>query len=444
MGKLKKIQIVLMIIVLMLCNNEEMAFASKLNYKNNENIIIGTKLSYGELEERIVKNIKNVKIEKKEEFNEDMYLVTIASDRDTDDIMQEIDNDNKVDFVQKDYELENGDQVFSRSEMGNDIDELFNYQWGLNNFGQLMGDYGIEGIDINILKAWEITQGRENVIVGILDTGIDIEHDDLKDAIYVNKNEIPNNNIDDDNNGYIDDVSGWDFVNDDKSVYDDFNEDLHGTFVAGIIGARKNNIGICGVAPKIKIIPLKVLHGEKGKTSNAIKAIEYAEKIGVNIINCSWGGEVYNEALKRKMENSNILFICSSGNEGLNLNEKKMYPTCFESENILSVGAINNKGDWGEFANYGKSVDVAAPGVLTISTIPQNGYHILSGTSFAAPYVTGIAALLKSMYKDINGIAIKNRIENNVIIDEKLKEKVKTCGRVDAYRALINEKGRCE
>jgi len=266
----------------------------------------------------------------------------------------------------------------------------------------------------------------------------------LKEAVYINKNEIPNNNVDDDNNGYVDDISGWDFINDDKSVYDDFNEDLHGTFVAGIISARKNNVGICGVAPKVKIIPLKILHGEKGKTSNAIKAIEYAEKMGVEIMNCSWGGNEYNEALKRKMESSNIIFICSSGNEGANLNEKKVYPTCFENKNVLSVGAINNKGEWADFANYGKNVDVAAPGVLIISTIPQNRYHILSGTSFAAPYVTGIATLLKSVVVDIKGEEIKNVIEKSVIVDEKLKEKVKTCGRVDAYRALINENGRCE
>jgi len=179
-------------------------------------------------------------------------------------------------------------------------DPMFNLQWGLKNTGQdIDGQKGIPGIDINVMKAWQITKGSPDVVVGVLDTGIDISHQDLKKNIFVNKAEIPNNGIDDDKNGYVDDVNGWDFANDDKTVFDDEYLDAHGTHVTGIIAADDDKTGIIGVAPDVKVLPLKFIEAE-GLVSDVIEAIEYGKKMGVKIFNCSWAMEDYNKALELK------------------------------------------------------------------------------------------------------------------------------------------------
>jgi len=146
-----------------------------------------------------------------------------------------------------------------RKELKKPDDPMFKKQWGLHNTGQSIEEQkGTRGIDIDILKAWQITKGSPNVVVGVLDTGIDINHNDLMRNIFINKLEIDNNGVDDDNNGYIDDLNGWDFANNDKTVFDDLYVDAHGTHIAGIIAAKSNNsIGISGVAPDAKILPLK-------------------------------------------------------------------------------------------------------------------------------------------------------------------------------------------
>ena len=366
------------------------------------------------------------------EKDKTVELLELGNEVDINQVVDEFKRNTDVEYVQPNYKL-------YTNTVPSDI--KFNEQWALYNIGQAINSQiGVQGIDINIVKAWDITLGSQDVIVGILDTGIDINHEDLRDNIYVNLNEIPNNGIDDDNNGYVDDISGWDFFNQDNLVYDSYDLDNHGTHVAGIVAAKSNELGISGVAPNVKVLPLKFINGEYGYTSDAIEAIEYAKTIGIKIINCSWGSPNYNYALKETIDNSDILFICAAGNYGQDVNLNPIYPACFNSENIISVGAINNKGELAYFSNYGEGIDIAAPGVDILSTVPENEYKMMSGTSMAAPHVTGVAALMLSIDSDGQVNDLKNKIIENVTPIETLIDQVNTSGIINGYNSLVNNR----
>lgn len=356
-----------------------------------------------------------------------LEILEIDETIDSNQVITEFKSNPNVEYAQANFELLL-DSV--------PTDPSFNQQWGLYNSGQsISGSSGSKGVDINILPAWNITYGSGSVVIGVLDSGIDISHIDLANNIYLNNMDISNNGVDEDNNGFIDDTNGWDFSNNDSSVYDSSINDAHGTHVAGIISASANNEGICGVAPNIKILPLKFVNGNSGYTSDAIEAIEYANQMGVKIINCSWSSPTYNLALKDTMSFSDILFICSAGNNG---NSTAVYPASFGLSNILSVAAIDNKGTLATFSNFGTSIDVAAPGVNIFSTMPNNTYAFQSGTSMAGPFVTGIAALIKSQNPSILAKDITLKIKNNVTTSKILRGKVATSGRVNAYMSLTH------
>lgn len=200
-------------------------------------------------------------------------------------------------------------------------------------------------IDANVPDAWKISKG-EGIVVAVIDTGVDITQEDLLNNIWVNTAEIPDNKFDDDGNGYIDDINGWNFINETNQVHDqnNENEEIHGTHIAGIIAAEdNNNIGITGVAPDAKILPLKVFNNGIAYTSDIISAIEYAESMGVKIVNCSWGSVNDNPALKEAINNSNILFVCASGNSHVNIDSCPIYPASYDNENIITVASINDK-----------------------------------------------------------------------------------------------------
>ncbi|WP_157890125.1 S8 family serine peptidase [Paenibacillus sp. DMB5] len=350
---------------------------------------------------------------------------------DIDKVISELNNDPNVEFAQKNYIL---------YPTLVPTDEQFNSQWALSNEGQyISGQIGLTGIDVEAEKAWDITTGKKDIIIGVLDTGIDINHPDLKDNIYINKNEIPGNGIDDDKNGYIDDISGFDFFNKDATVYDKADLDLHGTHISGIIAASSNNYGISGISPNVEILPLKFINGSYGYTSDALEAIEYAKKVGVKIINASWGGEDYNPALESAINDSGILFVGSAGNNGADSSIQPNYPASFNLPNVISVTAVDNKGELAPFSNYGAKVDIAAPGVSILSTIPDNKYAMLSGTSMAAPYVAGTAALLYSIDDSMTPLEAKAKITENGLKLLSLKTKVKSESMLNSYNALNNE-----
>jgi len=257
--------------------------------------------------------------------------------------------------------------------------------WGLHNTGQTGGG---SDKDIDGPEAWDLLTGSKDVLVGIIDTGIDRNHEDLSENMWTNPNEIAGNGVDDDQNGYIDDIHGWDFYNNDNNPHDD---NSHGTHCAGTIGAVGNNgKGVVGVSWKVSMVGLKFLGGSGGGyLSDGIKSIAYATKIGVDLTSNSWGGGGYSSSMKTAIDEAaaaGIGFVAAAGNHAGDNDAYPSYPASYESENVISVGAHDHFAKSAYFSCYGKtSVDLFAPGVNILSTIPGNGYASYSGTSMAHP-----------------------------------------------------------
>lgn len=314
--------------------------------------------------------------------------------------------------------------------------------WAFDNPGYYTHYYGsfpvtlpaTEGIDINLWDAWEnyplSKEETRTIIIAIIDTGVDYLHPDLKDQMWVNPNEIPDNGIDDDGNGYVDDIYGWDFYNNDASVChysktehgytaDPDDNDNHGTHIAGIIAATANNsIGISGAASNVnvKIMSLKIHGGSSssGSVANAIKAIRYAETMGADICNLSWGTVNYNQALELTIRESSMLFITAAGNNGLNTNSTPVFPASLRLQNLISVAYINCDGYLDISSNYGVStVDIAAPGKDIYSTL-VGSYGYSSGSSMAAPYITSLAAMIYAYQDNIYPSQVKEIIINTM------------------------------
>lgn len=379
----------------------------------------------------------------KESLTEDLGIYEINNGETVRKTIEDLMENDSIEYAQPNY-------LYRLLSFPND--EYFDKLWGFHNTENA-------GIDINIIDAWNITKGKEEIVVAVIDDGINIEHPDLKENIWINKGEIEGNEIDDDGNGYVDDINGWDFANDCNTIYDEKDGDYHGTHVAGIIAASANDIGVIGVAPNIKIMPLKFINGKTGTTTDAVKAIEYAKENGADIVNCSWGEELGEDdmSLKNAIEDSGLLFICAAGNKGMDNDVNPVYPASLDCENIISVAAMDNKGKLASFSNYGSiTVDIGAPGSNILSTIPEdipeevkdkyvtvvdavyedNLYGYISGTSMATPHVTGIAALLKSKNHDLTPLSIKNAIIESIKSIDNLKDRTVSGGMADAYEAL--------
>jgi subtilisin family serine protease len=304
--------------------------------------------------------------------------------------------------------------------------------YGLNNIGQTGGT---PGADISAESAWDGTTGSRDVVVAVIDSGIDYAHEDLAGNIFINDNEIPGNGMDDDNNGYVDDVHGWDFINDDNDPFDDNG---HGTHVAGTIGAvGDNGLGIAGVSWEVSILPLKFLNASgSGSTSDAVTAIEYAITMGADVVNASWGGSGYSLTLRGAIEEAataDILVVASAGNDGRDIDLSPHYPASYLTPNIVAVAATDHSDDLASFSNFGpNAVDLTAPGVATLSTVPA-GYGFKNGTSMAAPHVAGAACLIRAAGPDIGVMELKQRLLDFADPVADLAGKVLTGGRLNAY-----------
>lgn len=300
-------------------------------------------------------------------------------------------------------------------------------------------------------EAWAAGHtGSTNVYVGVVDEGAMFNHADLKGNI---KNPVELNGIagvDDDGNGFVDDIHGWDFVSNNNSTYDGTQDD-HGTHVSGTIGAKgANGIGVAGVCWKIKIINAKFLGTTGGTTANAVKAIDYITNLKIidhyNIVatNNSWGGGGYSQALYdaiNRANTQNILFVAAAGNggsDGIGDNNDVVpnYPSNYDLPNVIAVAAITSTGGLASFSNYGATtVDLGAPGVGIYSTLPGSGgtstYGSYSGTSMATPHVTGAAALYASTHPGATAAQIKAAILNSTISTPSLSGKTVTGGRLN-------------
>lgn len=309
----------------------------------------------------------------------------------------------------------------------------------------------VQGIDINISPAWELydssTEEHRPVIVAVLDTGIDLTHPELKDAIWVNEDEIPGDGIDNDGNGYVDDVNGWNFFDHTNQISGGRDAD-HGTHAAGTIAALRKGLGIAGIADQnyVKIMPVQVLGTTFGigEEEAVIQAIRYAEANGASICNLSFGTELYYPNLEQVMRDSQMLFVVSAGNgdaegNGVNIDEGKLmdYPASFHLPNVISVANLMFDGSLAKSSNYGAgSVDIAAPGTYIVSTIAHGGYGFMTGTSMSAPMVTGVAAMVYSYRKDLSLQDVKQVILASARKLEGMEGKLSSGGMLDAYGAL--------
>lgn len=335
-------------------------------------------------------------------------------------------------------------------------DAKFDQLWSLHNTGQQAGS---ADADINALGGWKIQNESRSIGVAIIDTGVDWGHEDLTDNIWQNLGEDfdqdghvlewdgekmifdpgDENGIDDDGNGYVDDFVGWDFKNNDNNPYDDQG---HGTHVAGIIGANGNNkIGVVGVTWQVQMAAIKFIGKNRGgKTSDAIRAIDYVKKMGFPISNLSWGGSHYSRALLAALKNTNEkeqLFVIAAGNNGLDNDKIATYPASYQLDNIISVAATNRNDQLSSLSNYGAtSVDIVAPGIDIFSTFPNNKYGTYSGTSMAAPHVTGACALLWEYAPDKSATIIKQDLLKTADPLPAINDKILTGGRLNLERLL--------
>lgn len=311
----------------------------------------------------------------------------------------------------------------------------------------LWGLTGTNGVAAS--SAWDTTTGSDDVVVAIIDTGIDYTHQDLAANVWVNPLEIPDNGIDDDGNGVVDDVHGVNYSGNGRPVGDPFDDNSHGTHVAGTIGAIGNNgVGVVGVNWHVKIMALKFLGANgSGSTSAAIQALNYlidlkSRGINVKVVNNSWGGGGDSPALREAIQRSGdagILFTAAAGNSGQNIEETPQYPAAYSLPNMLKVAAIDRDGNLAYFSNYGaRLVDIAAPGVDILSTVPGNQYASYSGTSMATPHVTGVAALYLSNHPDASVAEIKDAILSGGRDLASVTGLVASGRTLDAQRAVLN------
>ena len=369
-----------------------------------------------------------------------------------------------ISIVEPNYLLSSSDLVPN--------DPMFPQQWGMNNDGQVhpIADpppdavSGAAGADANVEPAWDLTQGSPDVVIAIIDTGVDITHPDLAPNVWVNPAEIAGNGIDDDGNGFVDDVNGWDFVDDDNLPVPG---NPHGTHVAGIVAAKNNDgVGVAGVCPACRIMPVRA-GDDKGRFSEdaVLAAIHYAVDNGASIINMSFGGPAWSALQRQAIQDAGdagVLTVVSAGNEGAN-NDKLLvdrrtilspdYPASYDLPTIVSVAASTDQDQYGFatgcalstnsadrcfFTNFGHdSVDLAAPGVDILSTFPDGEYETEDGTSMAAPFVTGAAGLIESLHPDYSPVDVKNALLNSAARPLDLAGGwTATSGRLDAAAAL--------
>jgi subtilisin family serine protease len=310
-------------------------------------------------------------------------------------------------------------------------DTQYNQLWGMTK--------------INAAGAWNTNTGSQSVVVAVIDTGIDYNHTDLAANIWTNPREIAGNTRDDDGNGFVNDIHGYDFVNNDGDPMDD---NSHGTHVAGTIGAVGNNgLGVAGVNWAVSIMPLKFLNANgSGYISDAVRAVNYATmervRYGVNVrvMSNSWGGGGFSSAMQSAILSANdagILFVAAAGNSGTNNDISPTYPANYAPANVISVAASDQNDRLASFSCYGAStVDLAAPGVSIYSTIPGNRYAAYSGTSMATPMVSGVAALCWAVNPNATVAQVRNALLQGADRLSTLGGLVATGGRLNAYNTL--------
>ncbi|MBI2190952.1 MAG: S8 family serine peptidase [Planctomycetes bacterium] len=316
-------------------------------------------------------------------------------------------------------------------------DAQFAEQYSHQNSGD---SGGLEDADIDSTEAWDLQHDASSVIVAIIDTGVDGQHEDLSANLWTNSGEIAGNAVDDDGNGLVDDVHGYDFMNGDGDPSDEVG---HGTHVAGIIGAAGNNgIGVAGVCWSVQLMAMKFLGEDGGSTTDAVLCIDYAVSHGAKVLNNSWGGGGFSQTLYDAIQAAHeqgVLFVAAAGNDAEDNDAGGHYPSGYDLPNVIAVAASDNRDSLAWFSNFGEStVHLAAPGYAILSTVPGNAYEKQTGTSMACPHVTGACALLQAYNGGLGHLGIKQRILDTVDDKADLFFRTASGGRLNLYKALTD------
>lgn len=323
-------------------------------------------------------------------------------------------------------------------------DPQFGQLWGLRNTGsnEPQGKVGVEGADINALNAWDISTGSKAVKIAVIDTGVDYNHPDLKDNMWKNTAELNGKaGVDDDGNGFVDDIYGYDFANDDANPMDG---NSHGTHCSGTIGAvHNNNVGVAGVMRDVSIMAVKFLGDDgSGSLEGAIRAIDYATMMNVDLMSNSWGGGGRSQALLdaiQKASDKGIIFTAAAGNSSSNNDSTPSYPASYDTPNMVAVAATTAQNGLASFSSYGRnSVHIGAPGHNILSTVAGGGYDVYSGTSMATPHVSGVLGLLLAKEGRMSHATLRERLTLTGVPVAALRGKTQTASRIDAYNLLTD------
>ena len=353
--------------------------------------------------------------------------------------LEELRNDPNVEFIEPNYILRKADDNISSDKMSLDDIQAFS----VSNSSSFVQNRS----NVHVTEAWQIISpsASNDPIVAIVDTGVDYQHSVFtgSHAIWTNSQEIPSNGLDDDGNGFVDDVHGWNFH---SNTNDPMDDDDHGTHVAGIILGVGQDIFASPVATaKIRIMPLKFLGADgSGSTADAVKAIYYAVNNGAQVINNSWGGSNYSQSLHEALAfayEHHVILTAAAGNSSKNNDASSMYPANLDVPSQISVAASTDSDGLASFSNYGRStVHVASPGVGILSTVPGNSFRYMSGTSMAAPFVAGIAALALREASNLSGYQVRQIMLDSSSGVSAFSSKLITGSRVDALATLQNAK----
>lgn len=322
-------------------------------------------------------------------------------------------------------------------------DSRFDELWAMHNTGQTGGT---DDADIDAPEAWEISTGSSDVVVGVIDTGVDHSHPDLADNAWVNPGEIAGDGIDNDGNGYIDDVHGINAITD---VGDPMDDNGHGTHVSGTIGGAGNNaMGVAGVNHDVSIVGCKFLDAAgSGSTSDALECMDYMvalknSGVNVRVLNNSWGGGGSSQAMIDAInasEAADILFVAAAGNDAVDNDTNPHYPSSYEHDSVLSVASTTHTDSMSGFSQWGlTSVDMGAPGSAILSTVPGGGYSSFSGTSMATPHVAGAAALVLSVNPDLSVVELKELLLSSGDENTDLNGKTVSGKRLNIHSALLD------
>lgn len=372
------------------------------------------------------------------------YLLLKSNAKSTNVLVNELESLPEVQFAEPNYIYTTGS-----FEGSSPVDPMYGKLWGLKNTGTNepdrnggnSGTPGVVGADVDAEKAWSITRGSRKVVVAVIDTGIDYNHPDLKNQMWVNDKEVAGNGVDDDGNGYVDDIHGWNAEKDNGNPMDG---NAHGTHCAGTIGAEHNNgQGVSGVMSDVRLMAIKFLSDAgSGSLADAVEAIDYATKMNVDVMSNSWGGGGYSQALFDSItaaKNKGIVFVAAAGNDSSNNDSRPSYPASYQVDNVISVASHTAQDTLSTFSNFGKrSVHVAAPGSNILSSTPGNTYKVFSGTSMATPHVSGVVGLLISEMGRQPVKALRDRLMATTVPEAAYRKTTQGGGRVSAYNFLTD------